>query len=260
MNILPISSSVRKSVASLAQTKHRRRSGLFMAEGTKCVADTCHHFECISLCASAEWLDAHRDIAERFANVYKANSSDMARMTALATPSDVIAVYAKPEYIFNAEMAESCLVLALDRVQDPGNLGTIIRVSDWMGVTDIIASSDTVDAFSPKVIQSTMGSISRVRVHYVDLPDVLKSISQRNIPVYGTFLNGTSIYKSGLSENGVIVMGNEGQGISAEVAGTVSRRILLPSFPPERPTAESLNVAVATSLTLAEFRRRQFCE
>jgi TrmH family RNA methyltransferase len=151
-------------------------------------------------------------------------------------------------------MLNNSLVLALDRVQDPGNLGTIIRVADWMGVDTIIASRDTVDVFNPKVVQATMGAIARVKVHYVDLPQFLSSLT--DIPIYGTFLDGTNIYTTPLSPTGIVIMGNEGQGISPEVEKLVNAKILIPSYPPERPTSESLNVATATAITLAEFRRQ----
>lgn len=165
----------------------------------------------------------------------------------------MIAVYRIPEL---SAPDFSGLVVALDCVQDPGNLGTIMRVADWMGVHTILASTDTVDCYSPKVVQATMGAISRVRVHYCNLSDVLRGKDH----VYGTFLDGSNIYDAALSPSGIVVMGNEGKGISPEVASTVTHRLRIPSFPPDVPTSESLNVAVATAITLAEFRRRQNSE
>ena len=160
-------------------------------------------------------------------------------------------------------MADTCLqcgtqelMLALDGVQDPGNLGTICRIADWFGIENIICSQDTADIFNPKAIQATMGAISRVHVHYTDLQKYLRNASDADIPVYGTFLDGDNIYEHRLSPHGIIVMGNEGKGISAGIAQNISRRLLIPNYPPERITTESLNVAVATAITCAEFRRR----
>lgn len=143
-------------------------------------------------------------------------------------------------------------MLALDTIQDPGNLGTIIRVADWFGITDIICSRETADCFSPKVIQATMGSISRVNVHYCDLVETIARLGADY--VYGTFLDGDSISETYLGRTGIIVIGNEGNGISKPVEDVVTHRLLIPSYPPERPTGESLNAAIATAITLAKFR------
>ena len=147
------------------------------------------------------------------------------------------------------------LTLALDSVQDPGNLGTIIRIADWFGIETIICSHETADVYNPKVVQATMGSIARVKVIYTDLQNTLKHLSE-SLPIYGTFLNGDNIYKSNLSNDGVIVMGNEGRGISKEVAKVITNRILIPNYPEGRKCADSLNVAIATAITCAEFRKR----
>jgi TrmH family RNA methyltransferase len=147
------------------------------------------------------------------------------------------------------------LSLALDTVQDPGNLGTIIRIADWFGIEHVLCSKETVEVYNPKVVQATMGALARVSVHYVDLVEVLKETS---LPVYGTFLEGEDIYGEALSAEGVIVMGNEGNGVSEEVKKLVSRKLYIPNFPKGRETSESLNVAVATAITCAEFRRRTY--
>ena len=138
--------------------------------------------------------------------------------------------------------------------QDPGNLGTIIRLADWFGIEDIFCSTGTVDVFNPKTVQATMGAIARVKVHYCDLPKLISSL--KGIPVYGTFLDGNIIYSETLSANGLIVMGNEGNGISREVEALINRRLYIPNYPQERETSESLNVAIATAVVCAEFRRR----
>jgi len=153
--------------------------------------------------------------------------------------------------------ASDDLVLCLDGVQDPGNLGTIIRTADWFGIKHIVCSQQTVDAFSPKVVQATMGSIARVSVHYTDLTSFLTSLPE-GTPVYGTFLDGKNLYHEQLKPNGVIIMGNEGNGISAEIARHVTHRLLIPPYPADSDTAESLNVSIATAIICAEFRRINF--
>ncbi len=251
----PISASLRKMVLSLGRAKNRRELGLFVVEGSKSVTDTIAYFDCTMLMASSSWLDTHPELLSHVAKIYRATSADLERMSQLSTAPEVIAVYKIPCHEFDVEQLKNRLVVALDHIQDPGNLGTIVRLCDWMGVTDVLASEGTADVFNPKVVQATMGSIARVRVHYVDLPSTLDKLATA-MPIYGTFLDGESLYATPLSAIGVVVMGNEGRGVSPEVAAMVSRRLLIPSFPPERPTAESLNVATATAITLAEFRRR----
>lgn len=241
---------LRKTYASLSTAKGRREHSIFMAQGTKCVLDTIESFDVETIIATHQWIDCHKTIEKRF-DMTIAKNSDLDRISTLSTPPEVIAIYHIPQIVRPA--LNTGLSLALDGVQDPGNLGTIIRVADWMGITDIIASQDTVDVWNPKVVQATMGAISRVKVHYSSLPELLCDVS---LPIYGTFLDGENIYESDLTSDGVIVMGNEGKGISQEVFRWVDRRLLIPSYPPGRPTSESLNVAVATAITLSEFRRR----
>lgn len=246
-----VTNNICKSVASLDERKHRRRQGLFKAEGTKCVLDTIGHFALHALYATQDWMDQHPDVAS-LPQAVTAGRGDLRKMSSLTTPGDVIAVYEIPERKFSAADASGALILALDTIQDPGNLGTIIRVADWYGITDIIASRETADCFAPKVIQATMGSISRVAVHYCDLPETLAAIGSD--AVYGTFLNGEDIDSLDLPETGIIIIGNEGNGISDAVGRHVTRRITLPSYPAGRPTGESLNAAIATAITISKFR------
>ena len=250
-----VTNNIRKTVRSLAETKYRRRLGLFVAEGTKCVLDTAGAFETEMLLATPKWLESNKVRGIEAARIYEASQADMERMTAFTAAPQVIAVYRIPAPVEIPALTED-LILALDRVQDPGNLGTIIRVCDWMGVHDILASTDTADVWNPKVIQATMGSVSRVRVHYCDLPAILISAATAGTPVYGTFLDGDDIYGTELTPGGIIVMGNEGNGIGASCARTITRRLLIPPYPAQASTAESLNVSIATAITLAEFRRR----
>lgn len=249
-----LSAAQRKSIAALASARRRREAGLFAAEGTKCVLDTLGAFRLRTLAATAEWFTEHPAQAA-LPQAVTARRPDMERMSALSTAPPVMAVYEIPEAC-EPRMSAGELVVALDCVQDPGNLGTIVRVADWMGVETILASHDTADIFGAKAIQATMGAISRVRVHYCDLAAQLAALPE-GMAVYGTFLGGENIYTApGLEGGGVLVMGNEGRGISPATEALCTRRITIPSYPPGRPTSESLNVGVATAIALSAFRSR----
>lgn len=246
-----LTNRIRRLVASLDEAKSRRENGLFVAEGTKCVLDTIGHFRCRYFLVTSPWLESH-DVSVGENIVYRALRADMERMSHFSTAPDVMAVYEIPE---PPEMPrlDHGLFLALDRVQDPGNLGTIMRIADWFGIDLILCSRDTVDLYNPKVIQATMGAVSRVRLVYTDLPETL---GKATIPVYGTFLDGDNIFASRLSADGIIVMGNEGSGISRDVEKCVDVRLTIPPYPIGAVTSESLNVGMATSIVVAEFRRR----
>lgn len=250
---MEITQSFRKMVASLGTVRGRREHKCFIAEGSKCVIDTWGHFKCRYLLATSQWIEANDGMLNG-AMPIAVKKSDIERMSQLTTPSSVIAIYEIPEYFFDETSLAVNLTIALDRIQDPGNLGTIMRIADWFGITDILCSKDTVDVYNPKVVQATMGAISRVKVHYCDLVELVKR--NCHLPVYGTLLDGDNIYETELSANGIIIMGNEGQGLSTEIRELVSHKLFIPSFPPDRPTSESLNVGMATAITIAEFRRR----
>ena len=170
----------------------------------------------------------------------------------------VFAVFYRPQYRLDIKnwFDNRELILALDSIQDPGNLGTIVRIADWFGIKHILCSKSTVDVYNSKTVQATMGALARVELYYVDLLDVLHLCKDDNIPIYGTFLDGESVYHKELEAFGVIVMGNEGNGISSLVADMVTDKLLIPSFPHGSVTSESLNVAVATAIVCSEFRRR----
>ena len=172
----------------------------------------------------------------------------------LKTPQDVLAVFNQPQSDYSLVDIKHSLCIALDDVQDPGNLGTIIRIADWFGIEHIFCSQGTVDVYKPKTVQATMGALARVKMHYCSLPSLIASLE--DVPVYGTFLDGKDMYEETLSANGLIVMGNEGNGISKEIASLVNKRLYIPNYPKGQETSESLNVAVATAVICAEFRRR----
>lgn len=251
--------AMRKNVAELATAKGRKRSGWFMAEGTKCVLDTIEHFDVVHVFATEQWLKEHPLPAAAAAVAEACTRGELGEMSSMVLTPDVIAVYRQPLSIaFNPHALRGRITVALDRVQDPGNLGTIMRSADWMGVDTILASTDTVDCFNPKVVQASMGAIARVRVIYGELPQMLAQAAEQHVAVCGTFLGGENVYTAALPQSAVVVMGNEGSGISPQVARLVSRRLLIPSYPPERPTSESLNVATATAIILSQFIARRY--
>lgn len=246
---MEVTNGIIKWVHSLAQKKNRDNERCFVAEGTKCVLDTLGAFRLRGLFCTENWLRTHN-----IEDADVVSSSQIERMSMLKTPTEVIAVYEMPDYDVDLSETVRNLNLALDNVQDPGNLGTIIRIADWFGINDIYCSMDTVDVYNPKVVQATMGAIARVRVHYCDLPGLFGTL--KDVPVFGTFLDGDSIYEEKLGSNGFIVMGNEGKGISPEVEKYVDKRLLIPSYPVGVVTSESLNVGMATAIVVSEFRRR----
>ena len=242
-----------KFIRSLEQRKFRNETGCFLAEGNKTVADMLPYFECVLLVAKTSWLATKGDIKAN--ELLLAGDREMERASLLKNPQDVLAVFKKSSYTLDYSMLCDQLTLALDGIQDPGNLGTIIRIAAWFGIPDIICSPNTVELYNPKVVQATMGALSRVRVHILDLNECMKQVGE--LPVYGTFPEGASIYKQPLTSYGLIVMGNEGNGITPAIDPYISQRLCIPHFPPEQPTSESLNVAVATAIVCGEFRRRE---
>lgn len=219
-----------KLIRSLEHKKFRDKEGLFVAEGAKTVGEMKKAFRCVEIIDDEE---------------------DVRKVSFLQHPQGIVGVFELPDCSCEATtVVPNTLSLALDKVQDPGNLGTIIRIADWFGIDTIYCSHDTADCWSPKVVQATMGSLARVKVVYTDLAQLIDNC---DCPIYGTFLDGTNIYNQSLTQNGIIVMGNEGNGISDEIRAKITNRLLIPST---REGAESLNVAVATAITLSEFRRR----
>ena len=249
---MAISNNEIKRVKSLQQKKFRDESGLFIVEGEKMVQEA---------------LDSPFDVE----NVYRKEdigADAMSRISALSSPSPVLAVVKKPADSIIDNIAElqpliskGGLFIALDAIRDPGNLGTILRIADWFGIEAVFASKDTVDVFNPKVVQSTMGAIFRVKMHYVDLPVLFEKIRDIDGKIFGTFLDGKNMYEreldNGVDAPSVIVIGNEANGISNEVEALVSDRLYIPPYPQDSPGSESLNAAVATAITVAEFRRRK---
>ena len=233
-----------KWVRSLQQKKNRDAEGVFVAEGAKCVEELRSAFELLLM-------------------VTPDNASEMeiAQMSNLRTPQGVIGVFKRRGDEAKGERQKvrgEELVVALDGVQDPGNLGTIIRTCDWFGVHDIYCSKDTADCYNPKVVQATMGALARVRVHYIELGEWLQTMYENGLPIYGTLLEGGNMYKDGAiadKNKGIIIMGSEGNCISPAIRKLITHNIRIPSYPVNAETSESLNVGIATAIVLAEFRR-----
>ena len=244
-----ISKNQIKFIKTLHKSKNRKQENKFIVEGVKVVDEFINSkFSVLSIYATAEWIAASDTLAE---NIVEVSISDLKKISILKTPNQVLAVVAYPENnVFKYKKGD--LVLALDTIQDPGNMGTIIRIADWFGIKNIVCSMQTADVYNPKVVQATMGALTRVGVHYVDLVQYLSALPTE-VNIYGTLLDGDNMYDTNLSEDGVIVVGNEGNGISDEVQKVLSHRIKIPAY--GNSMMESLNVAIATSLVCAEFRR-----
>ena len=235
-----ISKNEIKQIKALSQKKFRDGSGLFVVEGEKMVAEA---------------LSSGFEVVKVF-RIAEIGGEAMSRISGLSSPSPALALVRIPDNPGTVAPSGDELVLALDSLRDPGNVGTIIRLADWFGIRTVIASRDTVDIYNPKVVQATMGAIFRVRFIYCDLPQTLSGLRAEGIPVYGTFLEGDNIYGTPLTAGGVIVMGSESFGISDAVRATVSHKLFIPPYPESGTGSESLNVAVATAITCSEFRRR----
>lgn len=249
-----LSKNTIKLVSSLSLKKFRDEHQLFVAEGTKLLFDLLPTFTCKHLFATREWLDQHK--IKSTVDVVEVTENELQKLSNQKTPQGVVAVFEKPQISWEMSQITGKLNLALDGVQDPGNLGTIIRIADWFGITDIFCSENCADVYGSKTIQATMGALARVQVHTVPLVDFIKSCCSY-MPVYGTFMDGQNIYSETLTPAGLIIMGNEGKGISSEIEALVTKKLLIPNFPEGEITSESLNVGVATALVCGEFRRRQ---
>ncbi len=233
-----------KLITSLVQKKFRKQHGLFIAEGVKVIDELIKsNFELEHIYITKPNFF---EVSEKIKTLV--TDSELKKMSALTTSNDCLAIFKIPK---EEKIKKEGLIVALDDIRDPGNLGTIIRLCDWFGIEQLICSEQTVDLYNPKVVQATMGSIARVNVNYVDLNQTLINLK---LPVFGTFMNGDNIYKTKLPSSGVIVLGNEANGISIDIENKVTQRIAIPRFGNLQVT-ESLNVATATAIVLSEFKR-----
>ncbi|GAA3609500.1 RNA methyltransferase [Flavivirga amylovorans] len=237
-----LSKSHIKLITSLKQKKYRLKHGFFVVEGVKTIKELLQSKLILHALYTTESfnIDAKDEIL--------VTEAELNRISFLTTPNIALAIFKIPE---EKSIVQNGLVLALDTVRDPGNLGTIIRLCDWFGIKDLVCSKETVDCFNPKVIQATMGSITRVNISYVDLELFLNETS---LPIYGAFMEGETVYNTSLPDDGVLVMGNEANGVSEDIEALIKRKVSIPRFGDLQAT-ESLNVATATAILLSEFRR-----
>ena len=267
-----------KFISSLKLKKFREKHNLFIAEGVKIVEDFCRLRRPVSDKKSSimvKQVFAIKELIQRISNcapppatgrsedieIIEVSEAELKKISAFTTPNRILCIAEIPDYSLDLELLKSQLTLVLDNVNDPGNLGTIIRIADWFGIQNIVCSENCVDVYNPKVVQATMGSIARVKVHYHNLVKFLKevNINGTGFPVYGTVLNGKNIYQKKLCKNGLIILGNESEGISDELNSFITDKISIPSFsslPVRQGEAESLNVAVATAIVCSEFKRK----
>jgi TrmH family RNA methyltransferase len=243
-----------KLIKSLEQRKQRNLQHLFIAEGPKLVGELLATMQPYYIAALPEWWNGNRNLVKPTCECDTITPEELQKASLLRTPQQVIALFPIPEHKFNPDIAQHELCLALDGVQDPGNMGTILRIADWFGIHHVVCSKETADVYNPKAVQATMGALARVKVHYTNLTELL---SLCNAPIYGTLLDGDNIYEQELGKNGFIVMGNEGNGLTQEIRNLVTQKLLIPNYPIGTQTTESLNVAIATSIVCSEFRRRQ---
>lgn len=249
-----LSKQLLKLIRSLEQKKYRKESNLFVAEGRKTVADLlASGLRCEKILATREWLDTYK--LETKAAIIEVSDDELRRASFLRAPQGILALFEQRNEPLDPAVATKELCLALDEVQDPGNLGTIVRIADWFGIEHIFCSMGTADIYNPKTVQATMGAMGRVRLHYTNLPQLLASLKGQT-PIYGTFLDGENMYEKEILSRGIIIMGNEGNGIGPECAASVTERLFIPNYPAGRPTSESLNVSMATAIICAEARRR----
>ncbi len=241
-----------KYIHSLELKKNRSKERLFVAEGHKCVDELLNYFECKFVAATDYWMQSHNNF--ECDEIEIVSQDELSKVSLLKTPQDVLALFAIPERKPDLSEPSTSLCLALDDVQNPGNVGTIIRLADWYGIETIYCSTGCADIYSPKTVQATMGALGRVKIFYVDLVDFISKLN--NAPIYGTLLDGKNIYNEHLENHGLIVMGNEGNGISPDIQKLVNHHLFISNYPLGRKTSESLNVAMATGIVCAEFRRR----
>ncbi|MEO0046142.1 MAG: rRNA (guanosine-2-O-)-methyltransferase RlmB [Bacteroidota bacterium] len=233
-----------KLITSLQHKKYRIEHQLFIAEGVKVIQELLQSNIVLEHLFETESIFDAIDSSQKT----RVKEVDMKRISALVSPSSCLAIFKIPK---ESNIEEKGLIVALDDIRDPGNLGTIIRLCDWFGVKQLVCSKETVDVYNPKVIQATMGSITRVSVNYNDLNEF---IAQTSLPVFGTFMDGKNIYKEILPADGILIFGNEANGISPSLEKIIKNRIAIPRFGDVQQT-ESLNVATATAICLSEFRR-----
>jgi len=249
-----ISKAKIKLLSSLQQKKYRKEQNLFIAESKKLIEDFINSGFVAEMVISSNTGNLI-SFSKKGIETYQAKAEDLKKISALKTPADCIAAFRIPEFQLNESLFSSDLSLVLDRIQNPGNLGTIIRLADWFGIKQLICSPETADVFNPKVVQASMGSLARVQIVYKNLKEFLSSLNSA-IPVMGAYLEGDNIYNDSIPATGLVILGNEGQGIHPDLEKYVNQKIFIPPFPDSNNKAESLNVGIAGAIICSELRRK----
>lgn len=248
-----LSKNTIKLIKSLAHKKYRQKRQLFLVEGDKNVLEVLHSkIEVQSVFATSAFLKEHADLVKKAGKTDEATTEEIKKASLLKSPQNALALCTLPEKTPLPENMDS-FSFYLDGIQDPGNLGTIIRTCDWFGIKNLYCSEDTADVFNPKVIQAAMGSFTRLKIHYADFSEIRKIANNSGVKILGAFMEGANIYKSQLPRNALVVLGNEGQGIRKEVEQSIDQKISIPRFLNNKP--ESLNVAVSAAIICSEFKR-----
>lgn len=246
-----------KFIQSLERKKIRDEHSVFLVEGNKLVDEAlASGFEIDFLAGTDKFLSARHIEKKHIDEIVETDKDTLKKASLLQSPQEALAIIKKPAFLISEVESKGQLSLALDCIQDPGNLGTILRIADWFGIKQIICSADTVDVYNPKVVQASMGAIFRVKTFYTDLSEFLQKEKNQGIAIYGTFMNGKSIYNQKLTNEAILVMGNEGNGISNEIEQLITEKISIPSLAENNSGSESLNVAIATAICCSEFKRR----
>ncbi len=243
-----------KFINSLQKKKYRNKNKLFIVEGDKMVKEIINsQLEIEKIFLTKYWEE---NISRESLLTEIITKDELKKISLLKTPNNVLAIVKKPDFEIDIKEIKNELSIVLDDLQDPGNLGTIIRTADWFGIKNIICSLNSADVYNPKVVQATMGAIARVKVHYVDIEEFLSnSHFADDFKIYGAFLNGNNLNKTKLKNKGLIIMGNESQGISKNIERFVTEKLFIPNYPANCKSSESLNVSTATAIVCYEFRR-----
>jgi TrmH family RNA methyltransferase len=248
-----------KFINSIKKKKYRDINRCFFAEGEKLVDEMLNSdLNIEEIYATLEWIDSnHQKVVKQNIEIIEISEIELKKISSLTTPNKVFAIAQQISSDFDINIISKNLSIFLENINDPGNLGTIIRIADWFGIENIFCTKESVDLYNPKVVQASMGAIYRTKVHYVENIEFFKKIKNlKNFNIYGTFLEGNNIYEEKLDLNGLIIMGSESHGISSDICPFINKKLFIPNFPLMDKTSESLNISTATAIVCSEFRRR----
>ncbi len=251
-----LSKQITKIIQNLEKKKFREKYNLFKIEGEKLVAELLRSPLAVhAIIAYPEWIQANGHLLGK-TQVLETDEKGMKAISNFQSLPHVMALAEIPNHPYHPDEVAGTLSLVLNGIQDPGNLGTILRIADWFGVSHLLCDRDCASIYNPKCVQASMGAIFRVHAYYLDLPETIRQLKAKGMPVFGTFLDGENIYTSPLPSQGLIIMGNEGKGIAEDIGKLADFRLTIPNFTPAGASSESLNVGVATGIILSEFKRR----